>query len=237
MKVPDEIIAMFDRAREFYDELMEEYKKCIENNEVSTRARIITHDVFEKCRHALDHSMRVYWNKNYSQLYSSNRVYFPITRKIKNFKKVLKDQEMANLKIGDPKMYDFLLNCQVFTNKKYQWLYNLTRIAGKGKHEEFSKQTRKDFNIHTIEKYGGRVSWAEEVMKFNTNESKGAKDSNFGRYKMELIERSNDNPEITHLIKKSISFRIGNDDRDIITILNELIRKTYNLIQKFFELA
>lgn len=237
MKVPDEIIAMFDRAKEFYDELMEEYKKCIEKNEISNRARIITHDIIEKCRHALDHSIRVYWNKNYSHLYSHKWVYFPITGKKEYFNDRLSKQKMENLINEDPKMYNFLLNCQVFTNKKYQWLYYLTKKAGKGKHEEFSEQTRKNFDIHTIESYGGIVSWAEEVMKFNSTESKDIKNGLFGRYKMKFIERSNYDPNITHKIEKSISFRIGNDDRDVMTILNELIEKTYILIQNFFELA
>ena len=48
MKVPSKIIAMFDRSKELYDELMEEYKKCIETNEISNKARIITHEVLEK---------------------------------------------------------------------------------------------------------------------------------------------------------------------------------------------
>ena len=236
MKVPSKIIAMFDRSKELYAELMEEYKKCIETNEISNKARIITHEVIEKCRHALDHSIRVYWNKNYSHLYSHKNIYFPITQKVEHFKVLLGRQKMWNLVNEDSIMYDFLLNCQVFSDKRYQWLYYLTKLAGQGKHEEFSEQTRKDFDIHTVESYGGIVSWAEDLIRFNPTESKDIKISILGRNYKDFIERSNYDPNITHKIKRSISFRIGNDNRDVITILNEIIRKTCLLIQEFFKL-
>lgn len=133
---------------------------------------------------------------------------------------------MLNLESEDPRMYKFLLSCQVFTNKNYQWLLDLSRIAGKGKHERFSRQIRKDFNIHLIESFGGKMSWAEDLGKTSKTKNK---------FVEEMIQRAKLDPTITHKISKSVSFRLEDDERDAITFFEVTRTNMYSLISEFFE--
>ncbi|HDZ17798.1 MAG TPA: hypothetical protein ENH75_05885, partial [archaeon] len=182
MKIPKNITSMFNRAEELIEELMKEYKRCIESNNISEKAKNITHEIIEKYRNILDQSFRIYWDKKYKG--KTRGVYFPISKKRRYFEKRLKEQKMLNLESEDPSMYKFLLSCQVFTNKNYQWLLDLSRIAGKGKHERFSGQIRKDFNIHLIESFGGKMSWAEDLGK--TREKNDVKN----KFVEEMIQRA-----------------------------------------------
>lgn len=97
-----------ERAKELYNELNEEYKRCIDANKVSNKAKIITHEILELYRHALDHSIRVYWNKKYYQLYGNKNVYFPIGKDINSFQNILKKAKMGKLKSEDP---EFINSC------------------------------------------------------------------------------------------------------------------------------
>lgn len=66
-KIPSEIEILFERAKEFKQELTRVYEKCIgENENISLRALSLTHDIFEKIRHALDHTMSLFWKKRIS---------------------------------------------------------------------------------------------------------------------------------------------------------------------------
>ena len=232
MKIPESITSMFNRAEELIGDLMKEYKKCIESGNISEKAKNITHEIIEKYRNILDHSFRIYWDKKYLCLYKDEHVpvYFPIYEKRSSFENRLEWQKMKNLKNKDPHMYDFLLNHQVFTNKKYQWLFDLSRMVGKGKHERFSEQVRKDFNIHLIESFGGKMSWAEDLGKIR--EIDDVKDKMID----EMIQRAKINPSISHKIRKSVSFRLKDDERDAITFLEATRTKMFSLISEFFEL-
>ncbi len=232
MKIPENITSMFNRAEELIDDLMKEYKKCIESDNISEKAKNITHEIIEKYRNILDHSFRIYWDKKYSCLCKDEYVpvYFPIYEKSSSFENRLERQKMKNLKSQDPDMYNFLLNRQVFTNKKYQWLFDLSRMAGKGKHERFSEQVRKNFNIHLIESFGGKMSWAEDLGK--TRETDDVKDKMVD----EMIQRAKKDPSISHKIRKSVSFRLKDDERDAITFLEATRTNMFFLISEFFEL-
>ncbi len=50
MNIPENITSMFKRAEELIDDLMKEYKKRIDVNEISEKAKNITHEILEKYR-------------------------------------------------------------------------------------------------------------------------------------------------------------------------------------------
>ena len=155
---------------------MEEYEICKEKGIITPRAKIITHQALSLCRHALDHAMRFYWNEKYYDLLSemqkrgSNRIYFPVAWRKKYFHKRLKDNNMENLKTFDSKVYDFLFNCQAFNNDNYKWLQDLSKLAGKGKHEHLIEQRRIDYTHYTLE-YApeGKIIWRVSTTKVDPN--------------------------------------------------------------------
>ncbi len=174
LEIPPEIEILFERARELKNELMMEYEKCINDDKgPSLRAMCLTHEVLERIRVALDHTMRKYWNKHCLQGLSKEdkkkriNVYFPIRKDILSFKKFLKSIKMEDLELVDKSMYDLLLSYQPFTKRFNRWLYSLTELAGKGKHEELIKQEQKKLCIFIAESEMGSVSWMPKYLKFD----------------------------------------------------------------------
>lgn len=58
-----QVESMLERADELLRELEDEYKKCLQTHNVTERAQNITHEVLEKLRNTLDHTMRTAWDK------------------------------------------------------------------------------------------------------------------------------------------------------------------------------
>ncbi len=80
------------------------------------------------------------------------------------------------------------------------------------------------------------MSWAEELAKSNPSESKDVKNKMFDAKYNKMIQRANHDPNITHKIRKSVYFRLRNDEHDAIIFLEEIRTKPYLLIQEFFKL-
>ena len=175
--IPPEIEILFERAKELRQDLIVEFEKCIKvGEEVSLRAKCLTHEVLERIRIALDHSMRKYWNKkilcNLSEKERKGKInlYFPIRSNLNSFKKYLKKVKMEDLEITDKPMYDFLLENQPFMKEFNNWLYSLTELTGTGKHEKFVNQKQKKICIFKAESETGSVSWMPQYLKFDPND-------------------------------------------------------------------
>jgi len=80
------------------------------------------------------------------------------------------------------------------------------------------------------------MSWAEELAKSNPSESKDVKNKMVDAKYNKMIQRANHDPNITHKIRKSVYFRLRNDEHDAIIFLEEIRTKPYLLIQEFFKL-
>ena len=101
-KINRELKSMLDRAGELLGDLEDEYKKCLQAQNVTARAMNLTHEVLEKLRSALDHTMRIIWEKYIAPNLSKQagkraRVYFPITNDLGSFHSTLGRGGMADL--------------------------------------------------------------------------------------------------------------------------------------------
>ena len=134
-----EVGSMLDRADELLRELEGEYKNCLKAQNVTERAKNLTHEVLEKLRNALDHTIRRAWD-NYIEPNLSKRdkeraiVYFPIVSDLNSFRSMLGRGCMADLDKVHKKLYDFLLKKQPFPSGDNQWLKLLAEIAAEGKY-------------------------------------------------------------------------------------------------------
>lgn len=164
--------SMLDRADELLGELEDEYKKCLQTQNVTERAENLTHEVLEKLRSVLDHTMRRAWDK-YIEPHLSEQdkkralVYFPIVGKLNDFRSTLGKGRMANLDKVHKILYDFVLKQQPFSSDENRWLKLLAEIAAEGKHVRLAPQKRIETRrIKVSGPGGGSVSWDPSSVKF-----------------------------------------------------------------------
>ncbi len=163
--------SMLDRADELLRELEDEYKKCLQTQNVTGRAENLTHEVLVKLRSVLDHTMRRAWDKYISPNLSEQdkkraRVYFPIVDSLNAFRSILGRGCMTNLDKVQANLYDFLLKRQTFSSEENQWLKLLSEIAVKGKHVQLAPQKRTETRRIKVTGRGGSVSWDPSSVKF-----------------------------------------------------------------------
>lgn len=167
-----ELESTLDRADELLRELEDEYKKSLQAQNVSERARNLTDEVLQKLRNALDHTMTGVWGKyiapNLSQRDRERaRVYFPIANDLNSLRSILGRQGMADLDKVHKNLYDFLLKQQPFSSEENRWLHLLKEIAAKGKHVRLTPQKRtKARRIKVSSREGDSVSWDPSSVKF-----------------------------------------------------------------------
>ena len=164
--------SMLDRAEELLRELENEYENCLKDKNVTERAKNLTHEILEKLRSALDHTMRIAWEKCVAPNLSEHdkeraRVYFPIASNLKAFCSTLGRGFMADLDKINKNLYDFLLRKQPFTSGENQWLDYLGKIAAEGKHVRLAPQKRMEkIGRISVSGRGGEVSWDPQSVKF-----------------------------------------------------------------------
>jgi hypothetical protein len=174
-----ELASMLERADELLKDLGDEYQRCLKSQTVTERAQNLTHEVVEKLRHALDHTMTRAWDKYVSPKLSEKdrsrirkHVYFPITSNLDSFRSRLGQGRMTDLDMVNKNLYDFLLNKQPFSSEDNKWLYFLTKIAAEGKHVTLVPQKRIETRrIKVSTPNGSSVSWDPSMVKFGNSVS------------------------------------------------------------------
>lgn len=167
-----ELESLLDRASELLKDLEGEYGNCLKSQSVTKRAMNLTHEVLEKLRNALDHTMRRAWVKYIAPHLSEKdeeraRIYFPIAGDLNSFKSTLGRGGMANLGIAHEDLYDFLLKQQPFSSEQNQWLDRLVKIAAEGKHVRLTPQKRTETRLMKVSTKHGSVSWDQSAVKFS----------------------------------------------------------------------
>ena len=86
-----ELESMFARAEELLEELEEEYNNYLHTKKVSRRARNLTHEVLEKLKDALEHTLRKAWEKFIAPSLSDEDIqkaliYFPAENDLHSFR-------------------------------------------------------------------------------------------------------------------------------------------------------
>ena len=234
-KIPPEIEIFFIRARELLKELIHEYeKRHKEEKEVSLRAMSLTHEILERIRNALDHTMRKYWNKHIAIKISKNErkkinIYFPIRKSLKDFKDQLIKMKMKDLETNHKEMYDFLLN----THKNYKnLLAPLQEKSNEGKHEKLFKQALKYIHTFTIESEYANVSWIPQKLKGGSNDP----NVNLKKLSPDDLHRMS-NPYYDTQIKTSVDFRFKKDNSSALFLCECAISQANRIVNKMIQLT
>jgi hypothetical protein len=168
--------SLLDRADELFKDLEKEYEKCLHSQEVTERAKNITHEVLEKLRNALDQTMWKAWDKyiapNISSLERGRaRVYFPIAGDLHSFRSTFGRGYLQSLEQHNKELYDFLLKRQPFYSRENHWLDFLATIAAK-KHVGLAPQKRSESRRTKVSRNGvGSVSWDQSAVTYETGVS------------------------------------------------------------------
>jgi len=163
-----EIESQFKRAEELLEELEKEYKTSLHKKIISTRAKNLTHEVLSKLRGTLDHSMRIFFEKNISptllpQEEKKARVYFPIVNSDQALASILGRAKMSDLQKSDSKIYNYIKAIQPYINSSYKWLEYLNAYAAEGKHVRLSPQKRIDTKRITISSGRASISLGQDA--------------------------------------------------------------------------
>ncbi len=231
-----ELESILDRANELLRDLEDEYKSCLRGEKVTERAKNLTHEVLEKLRSALDHTMTRAWGKFIAPNLSDKdreraRVYFPITNDLNSFRSMLGRQGMADLDNVHKDLYDFLLKQQPFSSEENRWLDLLAKIAAEGKHVRLTPQKRRETRrIKVSRPEGGSVSWTPSSVKFG----RGVKV--MGAPVDPRTQRIVPTPGVTEQVEIWVSFIFDDYGVSALAFCKEACQKTHGLIEEMVNL-
>jgi hypothetical protein len=231
-----QVDSMLDRADELLKELQNEYDSCLQAHSVTERAKNLTHEVLEKLRNTLDHTMRMAWDKYIALNLSEQdkkraRVYFPIVDNLNVLQSTLGRGYMANLSEVHKNLYDFLLKKQPFSSKENRWLELLSEIAPEGKHIRLTPQKRIEARrIKVTRPGGGSVSWNPSSVRFGTGvRVVGAPiDPN--------TQRITPTPGVTEQLEIWVSFILDDYGVNALGFCKEACEKTRALVKEMMEI-
>lgn len=226
-----ELESMLDRATELLEDLENEYKNCLQSRNVTERSKNLTHEVLEKLRNALDHTMRRAWRKYIASTLPEQdrkraRVYFPIASDLESLRSILGRGGMAHLDKVNKDFYDFLLKWQPFSSDENQWLDLLTKISAEGKHLRLTPQKRTEARrIKVSRPGGGSVSWDPSSVKF------GAGVRIIGAPIDPMTQRIVPTPGVTEQVELWVSFILNGYGINALGFCKEVYKKTRVLIE------
>jgi len=223
---------MLNRADELLGDLEDEYKKCLRTQNVTERAENLTHEVLEKLRHALDHTMRRAWDKYIAPNLSERDkeraiVYFPIVSDLNSFRSTLGRGRMLDLGKVHKELYDFLLKKQPFSSEENRWLKLLAEIAVEGKHVQLAPQKRTETRRIKVTRPGsGSVSWDSSSVKF------GGRVTIMGAPIDPSTQRIVPTPGVTEEVEIWVSFILEGYGLNALGFCKEACQKTRVLIKE-----
>jgi len=164
--------SMFTRAEELLGELEEEYNSCLHAKNVSHEAIHRTHEVLEKLKSTINHTMTKTWTKIIAPGLSDEKkkksqISFPTSNNSDNFRSALGRMMMKDPDKTHGNLYDFLLSKQPFSSGENQWIRTLSDVSGEGKHIRLIPQIRVERRRIRLKKPElGEVSWDLDKVKF-----------------------------------------------------------------------
>lgn len=226
-----ELESMLDRADELFRDLEDEYEKCLQTQNVTARVKNLTHEVLEKLKNALDHTMRRAWRRYIApSLLERDRkralVYFPIASDLHSFHSRLGRTSKGNVDKVHKNLYDFLLKKQPFSSEDNQWLDLLNKIAAEGKHVRLTPQKRTETKRIKVSGPGGSVSWDPSLVKY------GAGVSIIGAPVDPRTQRIIPTPGVTEQVEMWVSFIFDDYGVNALGFCKEACQKTRALIEE-----
>lgn len=167
--------AQLDRVRELITELETEYNKCLEQKNVSDKAKVITHEIIEKLANILDQIARKLWEKKLSLSLTDIEkkkatIYFPKSDDRHSFDSTIGRWLVKDFEKNFPECFNFLLSKQSFVNESNQWLTTLGKLASQ-KHIDLVPQKREEVTHIKISSNVGTVHLIVEHVKFGSGVS------------------------------------------------------------------
>lgn len=231
-----ELEGLLERADELLSDLEDECRKCLQDQDVSVRAKNLANEVLEKLRNALDHSMSRAWGKYIAADLSERdreraRVYFPITGDLDSFKSILGRGRMEDLDKVYKNLYEFLLKQQPFSSDDNLWLDLLAKIAAEGKHVRLTPQKRTQthrMKVSTPE--GSSVSWDASKVEF------GSGVAVLGAPVDPRTQRIVPTPGVTEQVEIWVSFIFDGYGLNALGFCKEACQKTRALVEEMANL-
>jgi hypothetical protein len=230
-----ELEGILARADELLVDMQREYDGCLHSHNVTERARNLTHEVLEKLRSALDHTMRRVWEKNIAPTLSSDdreraRIYFPVTGDLNSFRSLLGRGYMSDLESVNKNLYDWLLAVQPFSPDGSKWLITLSELAAKGKHIALVPQKRSETQRITVTRNGaGAVSWTPGSVRF------GGGVQILGASVDPLTQRIVPTPGVTERLEIWVSFILDGYGINALGFCQDACKKTRELIARMVQ--
>ncbi|WP_203290934.1 hypothetical protein [Maricaulis parjimensis] len=156
-----------DRAEELLSELRVEFDSCLARRDVSDRALILTHEIFERCSNAMDQVMFLAWSQRVKPMLTDieiekAKVYFPVAKDEHSLASTLGRAKCGDLGVRDPEFYALLLEYQPYLNPKK--VFQTLRDLANAKHRGLIPQTRTETReVRVSAPSGGSVSWGPGV--------------------------------------------------------------------------
>jgi hypothetical protein len=232
-----ELRSMLDRADELLVVLETECDRCLGTQQVSDRARNLTHEILDKLRSALDQAMRRAWEKNVSSRLSQAereraRIYFPISADLHVFRSTLGRGCMTDLATSSPHLHQFLLSKQPFTSQDNGWLRILNELAAEGKHVRLAPQKRVETRRITVTGHKGRtVSWNPSAVRFGRGVSIA------GAPVDPQTQRIVPTPGVTETLETWVAFVIEGQKVNALGFCRDACARTRQLIEEMADLV
>ncbi len=229
--------SMFTRAEKLLGELEKEYNSCLHAKNVTEEAKHLTHEVLEKLKNALNHTMAKAWEKIIAPDLSAadkkkRDISFPTSNSLQSFGSTLGRAKMTGSDKTHKNLYDFLLSKQPFSSSDNQWLGLLSKISGEGKHIRLIPQKRFETRRITVTKPGsGRVTYDPSKTKFK---SRGTAKI-FGAEVDPKTQRIKPTAGVTEKIEIWVSFGLEGYKINALGFCKEVCQKTRNLVEEIVD--
>lgn len=229
-----ELESMFARAEELLEELEEEYNNYLHTKKVSRRARNLTHEVLEKLKDALEHTLRKAWEKFIAPNLSDEdkqkaRIYFPAENDLNSFRSKLGRAKITDSDETHKNLYDFLLEKQPFSSRDNKWLRLLKEISDEGRHIRLVRQESIVNPRITVSRPGGnRVSYDLSKVRFGSR----GKVKIFGAEVEPQTQRIIPTPGVTEKVEILVSFDLEGYGVNAFGFCKEACQKARNLVEE-----
>jgi len=149
MELNSDIQALLDHALNDLEKIKTEYKKSLNEKEISPSLRIAIKNCLENVRSSLDYLGNQIFEENCNR--ANSKTYFPIFSKDKiSFEKFM-GKYFPDLKKSNSKLYAKLESIQFYNNKnENEWMKDLVDLVNENKHRKLSPQKKvekKELNI------------------------------------------------------------------------------------------
>ena len=232
-----ELESMFTRAEKLLVELEGKYNSCLHAKNVTEEAKHLTHEVLEKLKNALNHTMAKVWKKiiapDLSDKDKKERdISFPTSNSLQSFRSTLGRAKMTGSDKTHKNLYDFLLSKQPFSSSDNQWLGLLSKISGEGKHIRLIPQKRFENRRITVTKPGvGTVSWDPSCVKYGREGKVKILDAEVDPE----TQRIKPTPGVTEKVEIWVSFGLEGYGINALGFCKKVCQKTRNLVEEMVD--